>query len=55
MKKILFVSIIEARLLIYDVEKLIEKALWFAKKTITPIVLGFGFWVAFQIITAFSR
>jgi hypothetical protein len=45
----------ELRLLLHDADKLVQLAIWFAKKSITPIVLTWIFWVAFQLITASAR
>jgi len=54
--KNLFLSIYcECRLLMHDADRLIDLALWFAKKSMTPIVVTLIFWVAFQIITAFLK
>jgi hypothetical protein len=54
--KNLFLSIYcEFRLLLHDADRLIDLAIWFAKKSMTPIVVTWIFWVAFQIITATSK
>ena len=55
MKTFLLGIYCEIRLLLHDADRLIELALWFAKKSLTPIVVTWIFWVAFQIITATSR
>jgi len=55
MKKYLLPIYCEFRLLLHDADRLIDLAIWFAKKSMTPILVTCIFWVAFQIITAFLR
>lgn len=45
----------EVRLLIHDADRLVQLAIWFAKKSITPIVLTWIFWVLFQIIYSTAK
>jgi hypothetical protein len=55
MKKYLLPIYCELRLLLHDADRLIDLAIWFAKKSMTPILVTWIFWVAFQIITATSK
>ena len=55
MKNMFLVIYCEIRLLLHDADRLIQLAIWLAKKSITPIVLTWIFWVAFQLITASAR
>lgn len=55
MKKIAFASWIEARLLTGDVIRFIKKIAWILRKSITPLVLGIIFWVAFRTIQGLSK
>lgn len=55
MKKYLLPFYCEARLLLYDAQKLVSVVGWILKKSMTPVVLFFIFWVAFRTIQGITK
>jgi len=55
MKKYLLPIYCEIRLLLHDADRLIDLAIWLAKKSMTPIVLTWIFWVLFQIVYSTAK
>jgi uncharacterized membrane protein YhdT len=55
MKNMFLVIYCEIWLLLHDADRLIDLAVWFAKKSMTPIVLTWIFWVLFQIIYSTAK
>lgn len=55
MKTFLLGIYCQIRLLLHDADRLIKLAIWLAKKSITPIVLTWIFWVLFQIIYSTAK